>query len=138
MLTILFLIIGIAAIFGLARMNKSNTLFWTLLIAMMAGYVGGTAAAHLSKKDNAEKHAGLNQGLPIQGSVFQFDKAYLAQITEETDIPAILNAKLVGQVPFAQANNPVALPSNNNFPCNTRNFVNLVNPGIAMNLFDTS
>lgn len=137
MLTILFLIIGIAAIFGIARMNKSNSLFWILLIAMMAGYVGGTAAARIVKNSDAEKHAGFNQGLPIQGSIFQFDKACLAQIMEETDIPAI-KAKLVGQVSLTYINNPVALPSTKQSSCNTRNFVNLVNPGIAMNLFDTS
>lgn len=138
MLTILFLTIGIAVIFGLARMNKSNKLFWTLLIAMMTGYVVGTAAVHFTKKNSTEKHAGFNQGLPIQGSVFQFDKAYLAQITEETDIPAIDNAKLVGQASLINIINPVALPYNNYTLCNKRKFVNLVNPGIAMNLFDTS
>lgn len=56
MLNLLTFIVGIIVIFLLARYNKSNKLFWVLLISMMSGFVGGTIAANIGndKKSNVE------------------------------------------------------------------------------------
>lgn len=47
MLNLLMFFLGITCIFLIARYNGSNKLFWTLLIAMMSGFVGGTIAANI-------------------------------------------------------------------------------------------
>ena len=54
MLNLLMFFIGITAIFLIARYNKSNQLFWILLLAMLSGFVGGTVAANIGndKQDN--------------------------------------------------------------------------------------
>ena len=54
MLNLLMFFIGITAIFLIARYNKSNKLFWILLLAMLSGFVGGTVAANIGndKQDN--------------------------------------------------------------------------------------
>lgn len=44
MLNLLMFFIGITFIFLIARYNKSNKLFWILLMAMMSGFIGGTIA----------------------------------------------------------------------------------------------
>lgn len=64
MLNLLTFIIGIVVIFLLARYNKSNKLFWVLLISMMSGFIGGTIAANLesNKKSNVEC---VSQGLTL-------------------------------------------------------------------------
>lgn len=137
--TLLFLAIGTATAIVLARMNKSNSLFWKLTIAMLVGFAGGTASSALGSNANyAPKHAGLNQGTPTQGSTIQFDQAYITQIVEELDILAqTKNAKPVGKVSTYVLNSPAAVTSTK-MSSRVREFVNLTNPGIAMNLFDTS
>lgn len=54
MLNLLMFFIGITAILLIARYNKSNKLFWILLLAMLSGFVGGTVAANIGndKQDN--------------------------------------------------------------------------------------
>lgn len=56
MLNLLTFIIGIIVVFLLARYNKSNKLFWLLLLSMMSGFIGGTIAANIKndKKSNVE------------------------------------------------------------------------------------
>ena len=56
MLSLLTFIIGMVGIFLIARYNKSNKLFWSLVISMMAGFVGGSIAANMKsdKKVNVE------------------------------------------------------------------------------------
>lgn len=56
MLNLLTFIVGIVGIFLIARYNKSNKLFWLLVISMMSGFVGGTIAVNIkdSKKVNVE------------------------------------------------------------------------------------
>ena len=50
MLNLLTFIIGIVGIFLIARYNKSNKLFWSLVISMMAGFVGGSIAANMKRE----------------------------------------------------------------------------------------
>lgn len=137
--TLLFLAIGTAVTIILARMNKSNGLFWKLAIAMLVGFAGGTISNALGSNTNyASKHAGLNQSVPTQGSTIQFDQAYIAQIVEELDILAhTKSAKPVGKAHFVSTLSPVTT-SSTKMTSRVREFVNLTNPGIAMNLFDTS
>lgn len=56
MLNLVTFIIGIIVIFLLARYNKSNKLFWMLLLSMLSGFVGGSIAANMKnvKKSNVE------------------------------------------------------------------------------------
>lgn len=56
MLNLLTFVIGIVVVFLLARYNKSNKLFWLLLLSMMSGFIGGTIAANMKndKKSNVE------------------------------------------------------------------------------------
>lgn len=43
--TTILLGVGIVLILVLARINKSNRLFWTFLLSLLAGFVGGTLAS---------------------------------------------------------------------------------------------
>lgn len=56
MLNLLTFLIGFLGIFIIARYNKSNKLFWLLVISMMSGFIGGTIASNWenSKKSNVE------------------------------------------------------------------------------------
>lgn len=51
MLNLLMFFIGITFIFLIARYNRSNKLFWILLMAMMSGFVGGTVASNIANDD---------------------------------------------------------------------------------------
>ena len=51
MFNLLLFFLGITCIFLIARYNGSNKLFWTLLIAMMSGFVGGTIAANIGNDE---------------------------------------------------------------------------------------
>ena len=51
MLNLLMFFIGITFIFLIARYNKSNKLFWILLMAMMSGFIGGTIANSFTESD---------------------------------------------------------------------------------------
>lgn len=50
MLNLLSFFLGIICIFLIARYNKSNKLFWILLISMLGGFVGGTIAANMDSE----------------------------------------------------------------------------------------
>ena len=39
-MTVLWFILGVALIYGIARYNESNSLFWTLLFAFVMGFAG--------------------------------------------------------------------------------------------------
>lgn len=54
MLNLLMFFIGITFIFLVARYNKSNKLFWILLLAMLSGFVGGTIANSFTEDDNKQ------------------------------------------------------------------------------------
>jgi hypothetical protein len=69
MLNLLTFFVGIVVIFLLARYNKSNKLFWILLISMMSGFIGGTIAANIgnNKESNVEcvsQDLTLNSSMP--------------------------------------------------------------------------
>lgn len=57
MLNLLPLAIGIIAIFAIAKYNKSNKMFWTLLVSMLFGFVCGSLSTTIKnstyKKNNA-------------------------------------------------------------------------------------
>lgn len=54
MLNLLMFFIGITFIFLVARYNKSNKLFWILLLAMLSGFVGGTIANSFTEDDDKQ------------------------------------------------------------------------------------
>lgn len=135
MLSVLLFIVGIAVILLLARYNNSNKLFWTLLLAMLAGFMGGTIATNVASSNNDSKHASLYQSMPTQGLTPQTIEALVPQFTDEQNILAY--AKPVSQVyPESNASLAVVLPQH--ISISTREIHTGANPGIAMNLFDTS
>lgn len=67
MLNLVTFIIGIIAIFFIARYNGSNKLFWILLISMMSGFVGGTIATNIS--GSKEVNAVITDGSTNDSSI---------------------------------------------------------------------
>lgn len=63
MLNLLLFFIGITFTFLIARYNKSNKLFWTLLISLMAGFAGGTIAANIGNKEVNVTEISTDNGL---------------------------------------------------------------------------
>ena len=47
MLNLLSFLVGITTILLIARYNKSNKLFWILLMSMMTGFIGGTVVSNI-------------------------------------------------------------------------------------------
>lgn len=78
MQTFLLLCLGIVTIFVMARMNKSNKLFWTLVLSMLAGFVGGAIAtqAKTLKKTKLEV---------VCQNTTQIPMCYLQTIYDDTD-----------------------------------------------------
>lgn len=65
----------ISIIAGLARLNKSNKLFWVFLVSMLIGFAGGsfrTVAKNYTKKENIEQKSFI-QGLPVMDSTVCLD-----------------------------------------------------------------
>lgn len=77
MLNLLSFFIGITTILLIARYNKSNKLFWVLLLSMMTGFIGGTVVSNLKKvnKVNKEVLSTDTNSIVIYGdSCYTFDK----------------------------------------------------------------
>lgn len=134
MLTTVLFIAGIAVILLIARYNQSNKLFWTLLMAMLAGFVGGTIATKIAT-NNSSEHTGLYQSVPTQGSDLQAVGMITSRLAEDQDILAY--AKPMSQAYFEPTTNSILVPSQRT-SSNTKSWLVGANPEIAMNLFDTS
>lgn len=122
MLNLFTFIIGIIVIFCLARYNKSNKLFWLLLVSMMSGFVGGTIATNMKneKKNNVE-YTQSHMTLPSTPCV-QF---VLPRITKE-EVPT--------QSMSAVHNNTVET----NVILKLVNFKTLYHEGLSPFIFDSS
>ena len=57
---LLWFILGIALIFGIARYNESNKLFWTLLFCFVMGFAG-TKMVLDTKHTNEQSKVGITQ-----------------------------------------------------------------------------
>lgn len=58
----IFTVIGLIAVcYIMAKYNKSDALFWTLLISLFAGMAGGAIFNKISKESNEEKKTNLTQ-----------------------------------------------------------------------------
>lgn len=66
MLHLSALIGGLLATIGIAKWHGSNKLFWTLLVSMLLGIAGGSAASSFSKKNKDEVVTSVNF---MQGSM---------------------------------------------------------------------
>ena len=73
-MTVLWFILGIALIFGIARYNESNKLFWTLLFAFVMGFAG-TKMLLEARQCNEQSSGNLAQ-------------------VYSTHVPAIINASV--------------------------------------------
>lgn len=66
-MTILWFILGIALIFGIARYNESNKLFWTLLFAFVMGFAGTKMVLNDHHGDE-QSNDGFTKVYPTYGS----------------------------------------------------------------------
>lgn len=84
MLNLLMFFVGIVSIFLIARYNKSNKLFWILLLAMLSGFVGGTVAANIgnNKQDNITMVSDDSSSLMADNSVLFVKKDEIQEISE--------------------------------------------------------
>lgn len=57
MLNLLSFLVGITTILLIARYNKSNKLFWILLMSMMTGFIGGTVVSNVKNVNKINKEA---------------------------------------------------------------------------------
>ena len=78
------LILGIIAIFLIARLNKSNKMFWILLMSMLAGFVGGSIASSISrdntKKETVYKQNFTQSSIPVLTAIYSEITGYDTQI----------------------------------------------------------
>lgn len=92
MFNLLTFILGIACIFLIARYNKSNKLFWVLLISMLSGFVGGSIATRVTR--DSKKELNINQSTlmqePIVSTAMFADYAILeaARVAQKPTNPA--------------------------------------------------
>lgn len=121
MLNLLMFFLGITCIFLIARYNRSNKLFWTLLIAMMSGFVGGTIAANI---DN-DKQVNVS-------TVTVDNNSFIADYTNKLDEavfqePFVLWKTVTKQHVYADAITFTSVPSKSGFV-----------PGQMLKYIDTS
>lgn len=133
--TALLLTVGLVAILGIARYNRSTKLAWALATGLLLGIAGGSICAKAATPCNYGKNANLYQSVPMQGSIHQITLEALPQVIDDIDIQAS-DAKPVGSAlsasPTVFAYYPTSIES---FPTN-KNVGSMAR--IAMNLFDTS
>ncbi len=84
MLNLLMFFVGIVLIFLIARYNKSNKLFWILLLAMLSGFVGGTVAANVgnNKQDNITMVSDDSGSLIADNSILFVNNDKIQEISE--------------------------------------------------------
>ena len=98
---ILAILIVVALVYVIAKINKSTSLFWTLLIPLLMGLVGGALAARViahSEKESSVQTV-LMQGQP-QGSISTVSTVDAVEPCDSTLAvvgKASTKAKLVGQ-----------------------------------------
>ena len=63
-MVLFWFLLGIALIFGIARYNESNKLFWSLLIAYVGAFTVATVV--LSTKNREPEKVNLTQAYPTQ------------------------------------------------------------------------
>lgn len=65
-MTFLLFILGLLIIFGIARYNESNKLFWTLFVAYVLGFTA-TKVVYSTFIEKEQSESSLNQAYPTQG-----------------------------------------------------------------------
>lgn len=65
---------SLAIIAGLAKLNRSNKMFWAFAVSMLLGYAGGSIFS--SVKNYSKKKVGIIQVSPMQAPVHA-DSAYI-------------------------------------------------------------
>lgn len=89
MSNILAFALGLFVILLLARYNRSNKLFWILLISMLSGFVGGSIAAKMAFAD--KKKCETLQPSKMQASMIS--TALFADYTKSEDTRVVLPTK---------------------------------------------
>lgn len=98
MFNLLTLAFGVFAIIGLAKLNKSNKLFWTLLVSMLIGFASGSFVGKFNSVGN--KKVGTTTIAPMHDSsaLTIFYDAALPMETLVTSSPAHAGQSFVDHI----------------------------------------
>ena len=112
-------VIGVDIITLIARYNRSNTLFWTLLVAYALGFTG-TKLVYDNFHEKKQSQQSLNQAYPTQG-LLAMDNAFVC-IDENVSYTTTETTSN----PVSQANTPGYIED-----CHTLSYV----PGVTQGLY---
>lgn len=105
-MTLLWTLFGIALSLGIARYNKSNKLFWQLVLAFILGYAG--TVMYTRTFHDEEGKMNLTQVYPTQAPVMTSGStAYLLA----DDFSLAANGKVTAFAPVSQDNTPALCES---------------------------
>ena len=94
-MTLLMFILGCLIIFGIARYNASNKLFWTLFVAYTLGFAG-TKLIFDCFGEKEQSQQSLNQAYPTQ-ALMAVDNAFACFIDNTSYTTTETTSKPVGQ-----------------------------------------
>lgn len=98
MTSALLFILGIALIFGIARYNNSNKLFWSLLISYILSFTAAKVIIDAFGENKRSDDTTLNQAYPIQGLDAASDTCLCLLAGELLSTDVKVTSKPVGQV----------------------------------------
>ena len=84
MTTLLMFVIGLILIIGFARYNKSNRLFWILLISFLSGIASASIYNTCTNQNKSENKVTLTKSTPTYLS--SLDNSYCLMKIEDEDI----------------------------------------------------
>lgn len=106
-MTALWFILGIALIFGIARYNESNKLFWTLLFSYVMGFTGAKIVLD-TFQGNEQSNVSLTQVYSTQVSVPTLSTLMYYTTSAELQKGNVVTA----QQPVSQSVTPVLSETN--------------------------
>lgn len=92
---LLWFLLGIALIFGIAKYNESNKLFWTLLLSFIIGIAGAKVVLDTTKSNKVES------GKSFQGNSTQISVENVALFSEY--MPTTTDEVVTAQVSVGQS-----------------------------------
>lgn len=94
---LLWFVLGLLLIFGIARYNESNKLFWILLFSYVIGFAGAKMVIDVHQS-NKQSNVSLTQVYPTQASVDVYSPLKLFQVTSILTPKKVTALKSVSQV----------------------------------------
>lgn len=95
-MTLLWFIVGLALILGIAKYNASNKLFWILLVSYLFGFVG-VKLIYDAFGEKKQSTVSLNQAYPTQGLTMMQNAIAFTDVIFSTTLKKE-TSKPVGQV----------------------------------------